>query len=85
MKKRIQVTINPELVVVAREQMAQRKFASLSEYVEALIREAWERQRCQPLSSLPKPADVADTAQAVLDTLEPAPIAPAKPPAKRRR
>jgi Arc/MetJ-type ribon-helix-helix transcriptional regulator len=42
MKQRIQVTLNPELVVEARTLMKARKFDSLSEFLEALIREAWE-------------------------------------------
>jgi Arc/MetJ-type ribon-helix-helix transcriptional regulator len=42
MKQRIQVTLNPELVAEARVLMKARKFDSLSEFLEALIREAWE-------------------------------------------
>jgi Arc/MetJ-type ribon-helix-helix transcriptional regulator len=42
MKQRIQVTLNPELVVEARVLMKAHKFDSLSEFLEALIREAWE-------------------------------------------
>jgi hypothetical protein len=43
-KTRIQVSLNPELLSVAREIMKTRKFDTVSEFLEALIREEWERR-----------------------------------------
>lgn len=42
MKERFQVTLNPTLVAQARRDMTKRGFDSLSEYLEHLIRDAWE-------------------------------------------
>jgi len=42
MKERIQVSLNPKLVEKASKLMADRDFDSLSELIEALIREEWE-------------------------------------------
>lgn len=42
MKERIQVSLNPELVEEAKLLLKARKFDSLSEYLEALIRAEWE-------------------------------------------
>ena len=48
MKQRINVSLNPELVEEARALMKARKFDSLSEFLEALIREEWEsKERLQ--------------------------------------
>jgi Arc/MetJ-type ribon-helix-helix transcriptional regulator len=44
MKQRIQVSLNPELVEEAKAMLKQRKFDSLSEYLEALIRDEYESQ-----------------------------------------
>ena len=44
MKKRIQVSLNPELLEVARQIMKSRKFDTVSEFLEALLREEWERR-----------------------------------------
>jgi len=52
MKKRIQVTLNPDLVEAAFKIMHARKFASLSEFLESLIREEWDR-RTRPTVSAP--------------------------------
>jgi hypothetical protein len=43
MKRRIQVSLNPELVQEAKRLMAARKFDSFSGLLETLIREEWER------------------------------------------
>jgi hypothetical protein len=62
MKKRIQVSINPDLIAAAREIMARRKFDSLSEFLEYLIRSEWEKRHTpSPVAALndaaaPKPA-----------------------------
>lgn len=46
MKKRIQVSLDPELVFTAKQVMAHRKFGdNFSGFLEALIREEWERRQ----------------------------------------
>jgi len=45
MKQRIQVSIHPGLVEDARRIMAQRKIDSVSECLEILIRDEWERRQ----------------------------------------
>lgn len=42
MKQRLNVSINPDLVEEARLLMKARKFDSLSEFLESLIRDEWE-------------------------------------------
>ena len=45
MKKRIQVSLDPELIKTAKQTMAQRRFGkNFSGFLEALIREEWERR-----------------------------------------
>lgn len=47
MKTRVQVTINEQLLEDARRLMKLRRFDTVSEFLEVLIREDWERRRAQ--------------------------------------
>ena len=60
MKQRIQVTLNPELVEEARKLMVARKFDSLSEFLEALIREEWESHKKYPAPKEEPPLQFVD-------------------------
>jgi hypothetical protein len=44
MKTRTQISINPDLIKVAKKLMAARRFDSFSGLLETLIREEWERR-----------------------------------------
>ena len=44
MKERIQVAIAPALVAEAKRLMVERKFDNFSGFLEALIRDEWERR-----------------------------------------
>jgi hypothetical protein len=57
-KTRIQVSIHPDLVQIAEDNMAVRKFSSFSAYLEMLIREEYTRSNAQtpPVNSSASPA-----------------------------
>ena len=42
-KRRIQLSLHPDLVIVAQDMQKCLKYGTFSEYVEALIRDAWRR------------------------------------------
>lgn len=56
MKTRIQVSIHPELVQCAQDNMAVRKYSSFSAYLEMLIREEYARTTAKAASLAPSPA-----------------------------
>lgn len=57
MKKRVLVTLNPDLVESAKKLMKSRQFDNFSNFIEVLIREEWERRTTSELLNLRQKLD----------------------------
>ena len=82
-KTRIQVSIHPDLVQIAEDNMAVRKFSSFSAYLEMLIREEYTRSNAQtpPVNSSASPGfqaifDAGVAAARAGQSAAPAPVQP---------
>jgi hypothetical protein len=84
-KTRIQVSIHPDLVQIAEDNMAVRKYSSFSAYLEMLIREEYARglatENPTPVNSSASPAfqaifDAGVAAARAGQSAAPAPVQP---------